>query len=306
MLDSSHLLGEAALNLGSLAVVVTFAWFAIQRREWWELRVYSLGVEATAASAGALARALEEKKASPEVLACAQCGAPLPLAESPTTSCPHCRAVVPIPPEYLELVRTRAAARAALATEISELKRTELATHPAWAALWLLSAFGLGALLVRLNDLSGAAPVDAWLSFFAAQFLALLIVPVGMVISAAGQLGAWSEVSDVVSAFTAKRDPGKQAWTCRQCAAPLPAANELGEICSYCGAENLFRAGLADQARTEETVRHALGVNIERARAIRWSWFWTGIQVPSFLLALIGGLIFLSMGAVSLIAGLGG
>jgi hypothetical protein len=80
----------------------------------------------------------------------------------------------------------------------------------------------------------------------------------------------------------------------------------VGEICVYCGAENLFRAGLADQAQTEETVRHALGVNIERARAVRWSWFWTGIQVPSFLLAFIGGLLFLSMGAVSLIALLGG
>ena len=300
-LTVSNMRAMAAINLTSLVVVVGFAVIAIRRRSYWSLQEFITKKAAEKASEDAAADVAEQLKGAPEVLRCAACGSAVAPSSSSTTACPSCATKVDVPAEYVKLAQARVAAAEALAHDVRAMRRVELLTHPLWAPLWVVGAVALGYALVRLNNIANAAPNDSLVGLFGAQWLALLIVPVGMVISGAGQLGAWSELSEVKTSFAARRDD-KIGWTCRRCGAPLSSHDGVSAVCGYCSAQNLLRAAAQRETEDKEKLMHSLAAQVTHARAVQWHWFWRGLQVPSFLLAAIGGLLFLSFGLIGLIA----
>jgi WD40 repeat protein len=216
-------------------------------------------------------------------LACAQCGAPVPVADAESRPCPSCGAVVPMPEEHRAL---REAGRVLQAgrREAQALYR-ELGRPPGpWLRAWAAVATGAGWLVASVFGLllyvGGAATVVAffvlelglhalapeigrdWVDVYGGggAYLRVLLgleVLVLLPIALCGAAARSAELRREVQAALAAAPPATPAGParCRRCLAALEVeAGALGARCLYCGADNLLRlpAAWVEAARRED------------------------------------------------------
>jgi hypothetical protein len=214
----------------------------------------------------------------PDPLTCHVCISLVPLVDKPVIRCRHCGASVPIPRAYIDRARSQAERGAALAREASELHGLLSAGRPARTfVVALVLAIPL-VILVRMGLLRG------WPVALAIGVLVALIVTLGVLVLAAGQVKAGRDARDFARRFAAA--PAPVGWACRICGAALFAEQDgQGEVCAYCTAENVVLSRHAGANRETAESAWTLGPSIAHLRAERDAWIWTAAQVPALLLA---------------------
>ncbi len=230
-------------------------------------------------------------------LVCAQCAAPVPLADGDFTVCPFCAARVAIPPRYQALrvaLHDGAADRGQAAKLYARIGRTPSLLlricaalfSPGSLALWLFWASAIIGLLLVLGALTLADwvlpfnPFDVWSDQPLDRWSAVFGVGLAWAGGIAGMFGRrhaldLRELQAALSATPPARAGGPS--TCRVCGAPLAVLpNALGARCDYCGADNLVAvnerwiAGARKTARTlESAMAHALRANADETRRTR-------------------------------------
>jgi hypothetical protein len=212
-------------------------------------------------------------------LTCKNCGAPVMLVASETTTCSACKATVDIPADYASLVKSRAEIATKLPAEAAVFRRARILGHPLFAVAIILSSYGVWKLfgvvmrIVMRGSLGSAAGVTGFIIAFP-----MLFAPLAVLVTGVGQLFGGVKLRGTVPALAAVKDD--KGYSCRGCGAALGSTTDgVAELCLYCGTQNLISANIAASASKASATARALDISIRTASSAFWSRF-DGIWVP--------------------------
>lgn len=184
-------------------------------------------------------------------LACAGCGAPVPLGPEPVAQCRHCGHATELPREHVELFAQAARGEAQL-EQADRLWRTLPRTMP----LVLPKLFApLTCALVLGLTVTWAAVGRSMLGGPGFSFVVLVLLPAFVAVQLGLELLAyWSPYARLVVDMSALRDPGyPELLLCRYCGAALEVLRDrVVARCAYCRVDNLTekpRKAAFDRAR---------------------------------------------------------
>jgi hypothetical protein len=196
---------------------------------------------------------------APEVIGCPSCGTPATPADAASVLCRSCGTAVEMPTELRERIRAHehVAGAARLERVIARvLQQPGAEAAGRWLQLgsfamrlgWPLALATLGTLVVMHagdNDalprmvLARPAPLP-WARDFALAGALAAMCFVGVAIGLDAYFANRRALRLVTFDFGATPPTAKAGWSCRVCAAPLPASERLLVRCAYCAAENVL------------------------------------------------------------------
>jgi DNA-directed RNA polymerase subunit RPC12/RpoP len=247
------------------------------------------------ASSGPMERSDASGPGEVEVLRCAACGRPVPLADAPDVRCRACGAQVVIPPSYTALLAAQRDLSDRTARASDALRLAAIATHPAGALALFLVAAALAAAL-RFGPFRAA-------DGFAVAIASVLAggVAVGLCFSAVGQLFGYAKLQSLVPALRARPAEGGAGFDCRSCGAPLRALTDGAEVCVYCRAQNVIDARITRAGAVARAAVTTAEMTLEAAVARTKEAFWVAVSYPLFYVGILGVAIGAVLTAVSAI-----
>lgn len=254
-------------------------------------------------------------------LACAHCGAPVPLTTADSTRCPSCQQVVQVPEQHraarrdTELILTNeAAARRwldAAGQQPSKLLSafTFLDSSAFWTLVFPVLFVPLSLCLTPLlvpflvAKLARVRSADVWADTTqVAVNVGLPFVVLLLGLLAAGFAKKRSLARAGLQAALAARPPSGAGgpWSCRACGAPLTSSpSALSARCDYCQADNLVRLS---QGRLE-AVRRRRDALTEVVRRAEKDWRALRAELRASLLARAAlGVVLVALPTVPILA----